>query len=118
VRVIARHQWTPDLAEDIARVESVIFADCAIDAAPGSVRFLRVAPAETDAGPATHHVGAAELLALSRDLYGSLPRNALLLTVGAGSTEMGEAFSESVLDALPKACETLESAVLRLLANS
>ena len=117
VRVIARHQWTPDLAQDIAQAESVIFADCAIDAEPGEVQVARVEPARPDAGLATHHVGAAELLALSKELYGSLPRNALLLTVGAGSTEMGETFSESVEAALPRARVVLEKAVRQFIGN-
>lgn len=115
---IARQQWTPDLAEDIANAESVVFVDCAVDSAPGTVRLARVQPAPAKAGLATHHAGAAELLALTEELYGSLPCNALLLTIGAGSTEMGETFSESVYDALPHACKTLEAAVLKLLTTN
>jgi len=53
-------------------------------------------------------VGAPELLALARDLYDSLPATAMLLTIGAGSTELGEEFSEPVLDAIPQACALLE----------
>ena len=117
VCVIARHQWTPDLAMDVAQAESVVFVDCAVDTAPGAVQIATVEPATTEAALATHHLGAAELLALGRDLYALLPQNALLLTVGAGSMEMGETFSESVLDALPGACETIERTVRRLLAS-
>jgi len=116
VRVIARQQWTPDLAEDIARAPSVVFIDCALDNAPGRVRIDSVHPARTDAGIATHHTGAAELLAISEQLYASTPLNALLLTIGAGSTDMGESFSPSVRAALPEASRLLESTVLRLLA--
>ena len=43
VRVLARQQWTPDLAEEIAAAESVLFIDCSIDSAPGSVRLVPVA---------------------------------------------------------------------------
>lgn len=117
VRVLSRHQWTPDLAEDIAHADAVVFVDCAVDLAPGAVRMMRVQPARVDAGLATHHVGWAELLALSEELYAALPRDALLLTVGASSTEMGETFSESVKDALPEACKRLEAAVRRLLGR-
>ncbi len=117
VRVIARHQWMPELAEDIASAESVVFVDCAINLAPGAVRVAPVYPAEAEAALATHQVGAAELLALSMELYAFLPRNVLLLTIGAGSTEMGEMFSDSVKAALPGACTTLETAVLRCLAE-
>ena len=117
MRVVSRQQWTPDLAEEVAQAESVVFIDCAVDAAPGAVRVARVQPVRTAGGLATHHTNPAELLALGEELYGSLPRNALLLTVGAGSTEMGETFSKSVNDALPGACRTLETAVVRLVAN-
>ncbi len=117
VRVISRQQWTPDLAQDLAQMESVIFVDCAIDAPPGAVRVARVQPARAEAGLATHHVGAPELLELSQQLYGSLPRNALLVTIGAGSTEMGETFSKAVKDALPQACRLLDSTVHRLLES-
>lgn len=116
VHVLSRQQWTPELAEDIAQSDSVLFIDCSIDSVPGSVQILDVEPAVSTEGLATHHSGAPELLAMARDLYNSLPRNALLLTVGAGSTEMGEEFSDAVRAALPKACNLLEKTILDLLA--
>jgi len=117
VRVISRQQWTPDLAEELAHVESVIFVDCAVDAPAGAVRVARVQPSPAQSGLASHHTGAAQLLALSEELYASLPRNALLLTIGAGSIEMGETFSESANAALPEACDLLERTVRGLLAQ-
>jgi Ni,Fe-hydrogenase maturation factor len=66
---------------------------------------------------AAHHLGAPELLALGRELYHSLPQNALLLTIGAGSTELGEVFSDPVSAALPGACTLIEETVLRLLSE-
>jgi len=108
VRVVARQQWTPELAEEIARAHSVLFIDCAIDSAPGSVKLTPVKPTASDQGLATHHLGAAELLALSQELYASLPFSALLLTIGAGSTELSETFSEAVTAALPEACRLIE----------
>lgn len=113
VRVIARQQWTPELAEDVARAESVLFIDCSVDSAPGSVYLTPVKPVASTQGLATHHQGAVELLAQARDLYDSLPRNALLLTIGAGSTELGEVFSPAVTAALPDACRLIEETVLR-----
>jgi hydrogenase maturation protease len=115
VRIVSRQQWTPDLAADIAQSESVVFVDCALDAVPGAVRVARVQPARPARGLATHHTEAAELLSRSEELYTSLPRNALLLTIGAGSTALGETFSQSVRDALPEACHTLELTVRHLL---
>lgn len=113
VRVLARHQWTPELAQDVAEAQAVIFVDCATDAAAGEIRVSPVEPAEAaGSGLGTHHLGAAELLALSKELYGAMPHGSLLLTVGAGSLELGEGFSEAVRSALPMACAQLEKAVL------
>jgi hydrogenase maturation protease len=116
--VLSHQQWTPDLAEDVAQAESVVFIDSSVESSPGEVRIHSVEAAAPGPGLASHHIGAAELLALSRELYGSVPRKALLLTVGAGSTALGEMFSQSVNDALPEACGALESAVLSLLSTS
>jgi hydrogenase maturation protease len=111
VRVLSRQQWTPDLAEDVAEADSVVFIDCSMESSPGEVRVHPIEPATAGPGLATHHVGAPELLALGQELYDSLPRNAVLLTVGAGSTELGETFSKRVNDALPEACDLLERTV-------
>jgi hydrogenase maturation protease len=115
VRVLVRQQWTPELAEDIARAQSVLFIDCSIDRAPGSVNLTPVEPVAATQGLATHHQGAPQLLALAHELYGSVPANAQLLTIGAGSIELSEEFSDAVLDALPEACRLIEDTILHLL---
>jgi hydrogenase maturation protease len=116
IRVVSRQQWTPELAEEVAQAESVLFIDCTIDVAPGELRIVPVNPAISSPALATHHVGAAQLLSLGRELYDSVPRNAFLLTLGAGSTEMGEKFSKCVNDVLPEACRLLETTVRNLIA--
>ncbi|MGA3373585.1 MAG: hydrogenase maturation protease [Terracidiphilus sp.] len=117
VRVLASFQWTPDLAEDVARAGSVLFIDCSVDSAPGSIKLTPVEPAPPGHGHSTHQLDAAELLALARNFYNSLPREAQLLTIGAGSTELGEGFSAPVKAALPRAGGILEKAVLRFIGN-
>jgi hydrogenase maturation protease len=117
VRVIADHQWTPELAEDVARAHSVLFIDCSLDTAPGTVHLASVEPAAAGQGINTHHQNAPELLALANELYHSLPSNPQLLTIGAGSIEFGEKFSEVVNTALPVACTMIEETVLRLLST-
>jgi hydrogenase maturation protease len=116
VRVVSRLQWTPELAEDIARAESVLFIDCSQDSAPGLIHMAPVEPGAKDPVLATHRLGAAELLALSRELYAYLPRNAFLLTIGAGSTELSEELTAPVKASLPRACDLLKKTVLNLLA--
>jgi hypothetical protein len=68
--------------------QTVLFIDCSIESAPGSVQLRPVEPATPQQGLATHHQGAPELLSLARDLYDSSPLNAQLMTIGAGSTEL------------------------------
>jgi hydrogenase maturation protease len=116
-RVVVRQQWTPELAEEVAAAESVLFVDCAADWDPGEIQLARVVPAGGAFGLATHHLGAAELLSLGRELYDAVPSNAFLLTIGAGSMELGEEFSKQVNAALPEACCLLEETVQRLLMS-
>ncbi len=118
VRVIADHQWTPELAEDVARAQSVLFIDCSIETEAGSLHLTPVEPSPGGPEHNTHHLGASELLALGRELYNSLPREALQLTIGAGAIDLGEAFSPAVTAALPEACRLIKESVLRLLSDS
>jgi hydrogenase maturation protease len=117
VHVVARQQWTPDLAADIAAADSVLFVDSSVDSVPGRVSLVAV-PSNRGIGDArSHHLEAHELLGLTRSLYGSMSAHALLLTVGAGSTDLGETLSDPVEAALPRARGVLEKTVLRFLGN-
>jgi hydrogenase maturation protease len=116
LQVISRQQWTPELAADIAEAEATLFIDCSTASEAGSVELVEVVPAGRTEGVGTHQVSAAELLGMAQELYGSLPRQALLLTIGAGSTELSEEFSQVVLDAIPGACERLEQTLSEMLA--
>lgn len=118
VRVIADHQWTPELAEEVAHAESVLFIDCSVDSAPGLITLATVNPSSAGTGHGTHHLGAAELLGLAQEYYNSLPRDAQLLTIGAASTELAEVFSEPVAAALPEACRMIEETLMRQLSGS
>ena len=117
VRVISRQQWTPDLAADIAAADSVLFVDSSVDSAPGRVNLTPVALHIDNPGVTTHHMDPPGLLGLTNALYGSMSTHAMLLTVGAGSTELGETFSDPVEAALPRAQGVLEKAVLRFIEN-
>ena len=117
VRVVSRQQWTPELAEEVAAADSVLFVDSSADSAPGRVRLIPIEAKNGNRGAATHHVDAPELLGLTHALYGSRTAHAMLLTVGAGSTEFGETFSDRVEAALPRAQGILEKAVLRFVGD-
>jgi len=117
IRVVARQQWTPDLAKDIAGVQSVLFVDSSVNSVPGRVSLAAVPSNRGTGDAASHHLEAHELLGLTRSLYGSMAAHAMLLTVGAGSTELGETLSDRVEAALPRAQGVLEKAVLRFIEN-
>jgi len=117
VRVVSRQQWTPDLAQDIAAANSVLFVDASLNSIPGRVSLAAVPSNRGSGGAGSHHLEAYELLGLTRSLYGSLSAHAMLLTVGASSTELGEELSGPVEAALPRARGVLEKAVLRFIEN-
>ena len=94
VRIVARQQWTPDLAADIAGANSVLFVDSSVDSVPGRVSLTAVSSNCGNGDPGAHHLQAHELLGLTRSLYGSMASHAMLLTVGAGSTRTGRNFSD------------------------
>jgi hydrogenase maturation protease len=116
VRSLARQQWTPDLAEEVAQAASVIFVDCAANSAPGQIQLEPVKPSAELPRLLTHQLSAADLMRLCRSYYDSFPQNAFLLTVGGGALDLHEGFSNSVQAALPDAKGVLEGTVLRLLA--
>ena len=117
IKTTSRQQWTPELAEDLAHAQSAIFIDCSTASSPGSIDLVPVVPAASSAGLATHHLGAPELLALTRELYSSAPQRAIILTIGAGSIELGEQFTDEVKSALPAACNLLEETALDFLSD-
>jgi hydrogenase maturation protease len=116
VRVLCDHQWTPEMAEVVAESAAVIFVDCSLDQAPGQVLLRELSSAPLKPGLVTHHLGAAELLSVAQDLYGDQPRNAYLLTIGAGSIELGEGLSPAIRDALPATKDLLDRTVRQLLS--
>src|SRR5581483_4049795 len=58
VRALASHQWAPDMAEDVAAAETVVFVDCALEQARGQIVLRELAPAAISPGLVTHHLGA------------------------------------------------------------
>lgn len=99
--ILARHQLTPEMAEDVGRASLVIFIDAAAGPAAGSLAISRVEVAGQAATTWSHHLDPEALVGLAAALYGPPPA-AYLVTVGAGSLEPGETLSPAVLEALPR----------------
>lgn len=75
VRAIAVHQLTPDLAADLAAVDTAILVDA--DVAATEVTMESLDPAETRA-PLGHHTVPSGLLHLALAAYGRAPETWLL----------------------------------------
>jgi hydrogenase maturation protease len=107
VEVIAQQQWTPELAVDLSEAHSVLFVDCRLDAAPGSVTRTTVDAANSTTNCLSHHTDAAGLLRLTAELYDNRPKRADLLLIGGESLGYTDALSPVVEAALPQALTLL-----------
>ena len=125
---VLAHQLLPELALDASRSRLVVFIDAAAGEPAGSlsVRPLSAggsppadppadlptgaARAGSAAGAFSHQLGAADVLALARCLYGGCPV-ALLVSVGAASLEPGVGLSAAVRCALPHAARAVLAAI-------
>ena len=104
VAVRSVQQLTPELAEELAQLEAVLFIDAWPAPAGASPRLIDVSPAGSATGsrPDSHRLEPAALLAVSQALYGRAPAAQLLL-VPATAFEHGTALSAGLRAALPQA---------------
>jgi hydrogenase maturation protease len=101
--VLARRQLTPDLALDLSLTRRLILLDATTQLAPGETELRRLAiETPAAAAPSSHHITPELLLGLAQELYGRAPETSLL-SIGAGSLEMGEGLSAEVGAALDRA---------------
>jgi hydrogenase maturation protease len=101
VCVMAFRQLTPDLAEPVSRYRNVIFLDAGVDEGPGCISTRRIQAAPGGETSLSHEIDPRALLGWARELYRAEPR-ATLVTMGAGSFELGEGFSQEVERAFPE----------------
>lgn len=129
VTVATAHQLTPEVALDFAAASLVVLVDAAGQELPGAIGVYDLsAPGPADAsvgagegadrsrpGSSSHHVDAAELLALARELTGATPR-AVGIGIGVADLELGEGLSEPVQAAVPRAVDAVVGIVSAHLA--
>ena len=112
VRVL--HQLTPELADDLAAVNAVLFIDASAEGTPGELSVGRVQiPADA---LVTHQMTPGALLALTESLGGSTPIG-FALSIAGGSFALSEDLSPTVEAALPallEAASGLAEALARL----
>jgi hydrogenase maturation protease len=107
VAVRSVQQLTPELAEELARLDAVLFID-AWAAPAGALPLLQpLAPARASSAD-SHHLDPAALLAVCQVLYGRTPEAQVLL-VPAYTFEHGTALSPQLQAVLPAARALLQA---------
>lgn len=107
-------QYTPELAAELAPYDRVLFVDAATPYSSKNYFPGRVALQEINDAPAhqtnglSHSVDVASLVNLTRVLYGSAPR-AAILTVEGTDFELSESLSPLVQAAIPEMVSIIQS---------
>jgi hydrogenase maturation protease len=111
-KVLARHQLTPELAEDIGRASLVVLVDARADGDAGTVSVQHVEIGPTAATTWSHHLDPAALAGLAEALYGATPP-IFLVSVGASSFAAGDRLSTTLERTLPDIVEVVADVIAR-----
>ncbi len=112
VDVRGEPQLAPELAIDASRASLVILIDAAVDLEPGAVRVRTLAGDARPTSAWTHHIEPDDLIALTRELWGSAPP-VVMISVGTASLELGESLTPQVAAAVPEVIEAAAEAIAR-----
>ncbi|MDQ3885753.1 MAG: hydrogenase maturation protease [Actinomycetota bacterium] len=116
--VLARHQLTPELAEDIAHAHLVVLIDACSGGTPGTVSVRRIEPGYPPAPtwplvPTwSHHLDPTTLVHLTKTLYGASPPVFLVAVTGA-FFGYRDRLSPAVRRALPSVREAAQDLIDR-----
>ena len=100
------HQLTPEIAEQVAGVERVVFVDASVEEGAGEVRIRRLDPEHGAESPLGHSATPEAILALSKALYHRAPR-AWSIAVGVANLAVGDRLSPAVARAANRLCRRL-----------
>lgn len=111
VDVLARHQLTPELADDLGRASRVVFVDACVSSPPGAVRRSAVEVTSSTVSVRWSHGMTPEALAgMAVSLFGGVPPIDVV-TVGGACFAVGEHLSAAVETALPGAVDEVAALV-------
>jgi hydrogenase maturation protease len=110
IECVCMHQLMPELAEQIAVNDIVIFIDADVNASQPNVRLI-VPGVEADQ-PHTHFISPESLLRLSQQLYQRMPLKAYVIGIPASQFEFSEELSESTKKAVEESVKLAESLLL------
>ncbi len=111
VKVLALHQLTPELAEDVSRAGLLVLVDASEEpGTAGSVSTRSLSADPASGAIFSHHVDPARLLNLSAALFGQSPR-AVQVSIRVGDVEAGTDLSGPVGDAMPALVDAVIDAI-------
>jgi hydrogenase maturation protease len=115
-RVICVHQLTPELAEDAASADLVIFLDASSTGKPGSVRCEAVFTRPNQLR-FSHHLTPSEVLTLSARLFSAKPA-AFLISIHGACFHHGQVLSPTATQAIPDVVARVHDLVRHLSEKS
>jgi hydrogenase maturation protease len=110
VEVMVAQELLPELAEDISRIDLLVFLDARAGGVPGSVEVSEVKPAELGSGVFIHTLTMETLLSAAGNLFGHAPE-AMLISVAGESFDFASHLSPNVEAALPLLLEKLREVI-------
>lgn len=113
IRCLLAQELAPELAEEIAEYDTVLFLDASIESPVVRIEELS---SEQAAGADSHHHTPASILTLSQALYERLPRRMLLLHIPAESFDLGGKLSQRTATAVDSAVRLADSILADLMA--
>ncbi len=109
LEVVRAHQLTPELAEQLTRIEGVVFVDAAQDGEPGTLRCGPVTP-EPGVIRFSHQLTPQQLLSLADTLYGARPK-AFYVSITGKSFAHGEGLTPEIAVRIPELVARLTALV-------
>jgi hydrogenase maturation protease len=109
VNVIASQQLTPEMAEDVAGSDFVLFLDAAMGEKPGTLRRTPIAPQPGPSG-FTHQLTPGALLSAAEQLYGDVPQ-AMSITLAGWSFDLSNRLSPGAGRRFPEMIRLAQDAV-------
>jgi hydrogenase maturation protease len=107
IECVCMHQLMPELAEQIAESDIVIFFDADENVTQPNVRLVE--PSVEAEQPRTHFISPESLLSLSQQLYQRMPSKAYVIGISASQFEFSEELSESTKKSVEESVILAES---------
>ncbi len=104
LEVISIQQLMPELTQMVGQANRVIFVDASLEIEAGEIMVRELEPV-TQAKTFTHQLEPGNLLALANLLYGYLPQDAVIVSVGISDMGYTEQLSAKTLTLIPKILE-------------